>query len=37
VAGVFLRGRLEPAMHEARCHRETFFSELRFRVNTKEV
>jgi hypothetical protein len=24
-------------MHEARCHGETFFSELRFSVNTNEV
>jgi hypothetical protein len=31
------RRRLEPAMHEARCHGETFFSELRFSVNTNEV
>ena len=37
VVGEPFRRRLEPAMHEARCHGETFFSELRFSVNTHEV
>ena len=37
VIGVLLGGRFEPLMHEARCHGETFFSELRFSVNTNEV
>ncbi len=35
--GKFLGDRFEPVMHEARCHWETFFSELRFGVNTQEV
>ena len=37
VIGELLGRRLEPVMHEARCHGETFFSELRFSVNTNEV
>ena len=28
VVGELLGGRLEPVMHEARCHGETFFSEI---------